>query len=556
MREKMKRVQSLATAGISLGVCVLLAAGHTRPDAAQPNVALPNSGTAAVAIASGQIFGDNGTPAAGVSVVAWSTHYVSAAPAAEAVTDATGRYKITVDTGRSPRLFQNDPTAPPDTEFRVTVEDQQPLFLVPPSRTVTLTPGVPRPALNFRLLTGPQVTLRVRDALTGQPVPGILARYQTNQPYSSSAVTAAVTDAQGQARFRVPSLFAGLSLVSPGGTQPAVQAAPGYAFYREINEQHLQDVVWNVKTYPADLPKTPTVWRGIVLSADGKPASGAQVSVLRPNSEVLLTTDDKGRFAASLPPLLPSEYSGAYRAVAILAQNAAHNAEQYAVEVPTSEAIWNGIRVQLSRQPLACYKGVVVGEDGQTKAGVAVSCRGGLAAAGGAGLSRATVTDAAGRFTLSGLPAGRYQVNLGGGSYGLVTFPPSDPGYPYSKTILTLGDGEQHDFGRLTVLPADQVVSGQIVDAAGKPVSEGITVIIHGAHTSQTATLDSQGRFRVSHVVREPLTLDLYQEEANHFTRLGQDSPDLFRKVPVEAGQEDVRVRLPVGIPAPPHRAL
>ena len=538
----MRRVHSIIAVGISLGVCALLAAG--------PASAVPEPDTAALATTSGQVLKDDGIPAAGVSVVARSTHYISAAPAAEAVTDAAGRYTITIDTGRSRRLFASDPAAPPDTEFSVTVEGQKPLFLLPLSQAVTLTPGVPRPGVDFRLTTGPQVTLRVRDALTGQPVPGVLAQYQTNQPYSSSKVTAGATDAQGKLKFRVPSLFADISLVPPGGTNPSIQAAPGYSFYRQIYEKSLQDIVWDMRTYPINPPATPIVWHGVVLLADGKPASGAKVSLLRPNSEVLLTTDHTGHFSATLPPVSLGEYQGVYPAVAILAQDG----DQNAVEVPTPEAIWSGITVQLSRKPLASYFGTVVGANGQPEAGVAVSCRGGLTAAYGAGIERATVTDAAGRFTLAGLPAGRYQVNFGGGSYGLITRPPSDPGYPYSKTILTLGDGEQHDFGTLTVLPADQVVAGQIVDAAGKPVSAEITVIVHGAQTSQTASLDGEGRFRADHVVREPLILDLYRADADHVTRLGQDSPDLFRKVPVEAGQENVRVMLPPGIPAPDHR--
>lgn len=556
----MRRVRSTIAVGISLGMCALLAAGQTQsvwsapalPASALPNAAMPNPDTAALATLSGQVLKDDGIPATGVSVVAWSTHYVSAAPTAEAVTDATGRYKFTVNTGRSPRLFSDDPTAPPDTEFTVTLEDQEPLFLVPASRTVALTPGMPRPGLDFRLTTGPQVTLRVRDALTGQPVPSVLARYQTNQPYSNEAVTAAVTDAQGQAKFRVPSLFASVFLVPPGGTAPAIQAAPGYNFYREIYEKQPQDIVWDMRTYPIAPPTTPIVWHGVVLLADGKPAADAKVSLLRPNSEVLLTTDRTGHFSAALPPVSLGEYQGVYPAVAILAQDG----DQNAVEVPTPEAIWSGITVHLSRKPLASYTGTVVGANGQPEAGVPVSCRGGLTASEGAGINRATVTDAAGRFTLAGLPAGLYQVNLGGGSYGLITQPPSDPGYPYSKTILTLGEGEQHNLGQLTVLPADQVVAGQIVDAVGKPVSTGITVIVHGAQTSQTASLNSEGRFRADHVVREPLTLNLYREEANHFTSLGQDSPDLFRKVPVEAGQENVRVILPAGIPAPGHHGL
>lgn len=510
-------------------------------------------GAPPVAAISGRVTLDNGSPAAGCSVVARSTHYVTPAPAGEAVTDADGRYRIVLDPNLSPSVFRSEASPPADTEYTVSAEGQEPLYLVPSSRTVTLPPGWILSGVDFRLTVGPQITVHIRDALSGQPVPGVTAKYLKDTDFSNNYQAAAVTDAQGRAVFHVPSLEFRLSLEPPGGNMAAVKAAPGYDFYREVRLPEVQDVVWDMKTYPTTPPTAPVAWRGVVLTADGLPAAGAKVSVLRSGPEAKTTTDDRGRFEVSLPPLTSEEYSGEYRAVAVLAEKG----DQTSVLVPTSDAIWGGMSVRLAQKPLGSYAGTVVGANGRPEANVSVSCRGGLAAAYGAGINRSAATDAAGRFRLSGLPAGRYQVNLGGGAFGPETLPPSDPGYRYSSTSLTLGDGEQHDFGRLTVLPADEVLAGQIVSSDGKPVSSGLTAIVHGAHTSQTASLDTEGRFRVYHVVHEPLTLDLYRADANGATSLGQTSPDLFLKVPMTAGQEDVQVTLPPGaLPPPPTPAL
>ena len=430
----MRKVRTIVAVGICLGVGVLLAAGlpRTRPVWSAPALtapgtspAAPAQGTSALASISGQITRDDGTPAVGISVVARSTHYVSTAPAGEAVTNAAGRYKITVDTGLSPRLFQSEPPAPPDTEFTVVVEGQEPLFLVPPSRTVTLPPDLTRSGLDFRLTTGPQVTLRVRDALTGQPVPGVVAQYRTSQPYSNDTVTAGMTNSQGRAVFRVPGLNAWLSLVLPGGNTPAVRVASG-SLSREISLTQVQDVAWEVETEPTTPPTTPAVWQGVVLSADGKPAPGAKVSVLRSGEEFSGVTGGSGHFAISVPPENAQQYNDRFRGFAILAEKG----DQTAVFVPEADAAWAGTTVQLKRQLLGHYMGTVVGANGSSESGIPVSFRGGLEIApnSGAGVSRGTVTDALGRFDLAGLPAGRYQVNFGGGTFGLVTLPPSDPG--------------------------------------------------------------------------------------------------------------------------------
>lgn len=506
-------------------------------------------GAKPLAAISGRVTLDDGSPAVGCTVTARSTHYVSPAPAGEAVTDANGRYRLVLDPNLSPDIFQSDTAPPADTEFTVSAEGQELLYLVPAAQTVTLPPSGARTGVDFRLTVGPLMTVHVRDFQSGQPVPGVIAKYLKDTDYSNNYQTAAVTDAQGNAAFRVPSLNARLSLVPPGGNTPAVRTVSGSQFYREVRLTQVQDITWDVLTEPTTPPTTPTVWRGVVLSADGRPAAGAKISVLRGDAEFPVVADGSGRWAVTLPPQTDYDYSYQSQRGAIVAEKG----DQTAVAAPASGVTAGGMTVRLTLHPLGSYAGTVVGPDGRPEIGVPVSCRGGLKVGDGAGINRFATTDAAGRFRLSGLPAGRYQVNLGGGPFGPETLPPSDPGYPYANSLLTLGDSERHDFGRLMVLPADEVVAGQIVDARGKPVTRGLIAIVHGAHTNQMASLDVEGKFRVYHVVREPLTLDLYIGK-NGGTSLGQTSPDLFRKVPVTAGQEDVRVTLsPGALPPRPH---
>ncbi|MGI4789544.1 MAG: MSCRAMM family protein [Janthinobacterium lividum] len=504
--------------------------------------------SASLGTVSGRVTLDDGKPAVGYSIIARSTRYVTPAPSGEAVTDADGRYTLTIDTGLSPGVFQGVTPPPVDTQFVITAEGQEPLYLVPPDQTVTLPPNLTLRGVDFRLSTGPQIMIHVHDALTGLPVPGVTAKYPLNRFSNNDYHIAGVTDAQGQVIFRVPMLEVQISLVPPGGDVPTIIAAPGYNLYREISLPQIKDVVWDVKTYPAVAPTPPSLWHGVVLDSDGRPAAGARVSILRSSGEGTAVTDKKGEFSVSLLPLTLDEYSGDYRGVAVLAEKDG----QSAVFAPTPDSTWTGMTVHLTKKPLASYAGMVIGADGRPEAGVPVSCRGGTTIAFGAGLTRSVLTDAAGRFLLSGLPAGRYQVNLGGGTFGLVTKPASDPGYPFSSTLLTLGDGEQHDFGRVVVLPADEILAGQIVDHDGKPVTSGLTAIVHGAHTSQTASLDNTGQFHTYHIVRESLTLDLYRNDKNGGVQLGQASPDLFLKVPVQAGREDVHVVLPAGALPPP----
>jgi hypothetical protein len=172
-----------------------------------------------------------------------------------------------------------------------------------------------------------------------------------------------------------------------------------------------------------------------------------------------------------------------------------------------------------------------------------VSCRGELAAA-YVGLSRNAiggVTDGMGHFIIPGLPAGRYALTFGGGPFGVTTVPASKAGYPHPDTLLTLADGQQDDLGCVTVPAADQIVAGRIITDAGA-VPDGVFATLTGAHTNETVSWDTDGRFRVFHVVAEPLTLTV---SGNFAIAPNSSTTRVIQILPVQAGRQDVQVVIP-----------
>ena len=500
-------------------------------------------------IISGRVTLQGGKSAVGFRVIARSAGFYRGGPADEAITDAAGRYTLTIkpDPPRnsvfSGSIFfsgprrQGLPAYGPHT-FSVTVANGGQPYLEPLPWIVSLDrPDHAEGFVNFVLRLGPQITVQVHDAQTGRPVPGVRVRPRLDLYGQEAGALAGETDADGRLRFRIGQFEARLSLEPPAG----IEAAPGSVFYREVHLSAPEEVVWDVKTYRADPAATASVWRGVVLKADGRPAAGVRVRVFRsslPTSEVAGITDAAGRWAFPMPRLSPEELQ--YNNVAVLAEA---QGEDGALLVPTPEQTWAGMTLRLGRMPWASYTGVAVGADGRPEAGVPVSCRGWLSVA-FAGFGQSAVgggvSDAAGRFTLAHLPAGQYQIHLGGRHYGTVAVPPDDP----SKVIgIKVAAGERHDLGAVTVPPADAIVGGFVLDSTSKPASD-VSIVIQGEHVKKQPTVLPDGSFRAYHVVNEPLTLSV-----------GGPGRTGEIRVPIVAGEENARIVLPAGFmpaPAPP----
>ena len=268
---------------------------------------------------------------------------------------------------------------------------------------------------------------------------------------------------------------------------------------------------------------------------------GVRVRVFRSSlqpAEVAGVTDAEGRWSFPMPRLSPEELQ--YNNVAVLAEA---EGEDGALLVPTPDQTWEGMTLRLGRMPWASFTGVVVGADGRPEAGVPVSCVGGLSAA-SVGFSRSAagggVSDAAGRFTLAHLPAGQYQIHLGGRHFGTVAIPHDDP----STVIgIKIAAGCRQDVGPITVPRADAIVGGFVLDSTGKPASN-VSLVLQGKHVEKRPTVMPDGRFRAYHIVNEPLTLSVSGPG-----RTGEV------RVPISAGEEDARIVLPASFmpaPAPP----
>jgi hypothetical protein len=376
------------------------------------------------AIITGRVTLDDGKPAVGQTVIVRSTDYVSPTPSGMAVTDADGRYTVSINTGLFPALFADTqaPNPPPDAHFSVTVRIARKLYLEPVSHSVTLTPGEKTDSADFIVTTGPKVTVRVHDALTRKPVSGVPV-YDSQSGTNSMHPMLGVTDTNGVAVFRLTSLHAELTLFPPDDKASPVQIAPGYPGYKEIWLQAAQDVVWDIKTYSNSLPET-IPWRGIVLGANGLPVGGVTVHIMRRSGESITQTDNRGHFSSSLPPLNKYEDSGlGTPMVALLAERD----EQTALLFPTADETWEGMVLRLASTPLSSITGTVVDAQGHPEAGVPVTCDDTPLMSYDSFSRKADndgATDATGRFTISRLLAGRYRLTLGGGPFAYKNLPP------------------------------------------------------------------------------------------------------------------------------------
>ncbi len=131
-------------------------------------------------------------------------------------------------------------------------------------------------------------------------------------------------------------------------------------------------------------------------------------------------------------------------------------------------------------EPTYAVSGRATDPAGNPIEGVTVYATGGFSA----------ITDAAGDYTLTGLPAGTYVLTPGKAGYGFE---------PATRTVDVPPDAVNQDFvGALTYS-----ISGQVTDAAGQPFA-GVTITASGGHTAVT---DAAGEYILDDLLPGTYTL-------------------------------------------------
>ncbi len=368
-----------------------------------------------------------------------------------------------------------------------------------------------------------EIIVRVHDAETGAPIPNL--PIDVGAPSVYHKTPAGQTDARGEFRFRPDRYPVSLELgniyhhdagpPSGAGTYPA----PDFTFWKTFTGEQSESRVWNVKTYKNAFAYVPATFRGVVYDNAGKLAGGAIVRLLRDNLEQTVKTDAEGRFAFRTTRLRPGEERGAI----VRAQSGKESALVY----PTPEQTRSVIPIWLRPNQSSTVTGMVVDENGVPQAGVPAryfeffpqsSAMVSVPARAGG------VTDAAGRFTISGLTfEADYRFEFGGQTrnnptspWARTTLPAETNPIPSSLILgtrpIAIGPGQTRDLGQVVVLQASRTINGKIASQIG-PLPPHLLVVVRGPHTNALAFPNANGEFSLGFIPHEPLSITVHQSD-------------------------------------------
>ena len=162
--------------------------------------------------------------------------------------------------------------------------------------------------------------------------------------------------------------------------------------------------------------------------------------------------------------------------------------------VPGAPVRDTGGRGSAVRAGTATITGTITTSTGQPAAGARVMI-------GGEGTNRTTTTDSAGQFSVTGLPMGRYSINVMKPGYVSISYGQRKPNT--QGTAIPLKDGESR---AVTMqLPRGAVITGMVLDERGEPAINAFVRVLR--FTMQTgerrpqqlggATTDDRGIYRV-----------------------------------------------------------
>jgi protocatechuate 3,4-dioxygenase beta subunit len=160
---------------------------------------------------------------------------------------------------------------------------------------------------------------------------------------------------------------------------------------------------------------------------------------------------------------------------------------------------------------------------------------------------REILTDSQGRYEMKGVIPGRaafdHRISVNVSGYGI---------RQYSRMAVEGGPGTRVELDPIVLLPADQTVTGVVVDAEGHP-AVGVPIAVHGANQpARYLATDKDGRFVVRRVCKGPLRIQaVFSSVREQYGVLQAEGGD--RDVTVVIGRDGVHSRTPslVGKPLP-----
>jgi protocatechuate 3,4-dioxygenase beta subunit len=466
---------------------------------------------------SGRVTFLDGKPAANFPVGArFQMHKTGAPGEGYTVTGADGRYEL--------RGLADD-------RFLVHADNGGKPFVASEPILVDLEKAKTAVGVNFTLEPGPEVTVIVKNAETGKPIPNIPININPKNyggPESSDH-----TDSEGVLRKKVGYWEVTVSL----GQMQDYECAPGSNLYRALNLQRSKKETVEYLLYDQPNQTVKRMFNGVVLDDRGATVEGAKVVLMRYGERKEAYTDNQGRFSIESFRIKP--YEDKVGGLAITATKGLLSTTQF----PKAAETWSLIRLTLKKNGTGAITARVADQHGNPIANCRVSAWMFFPVdTGTIQPIECPVTNQKGEFKMDGLIAEAvYQLSFGDWAdsrpLGIVKI-------PGERKYVKVNAGEVTHLGDIAVPTAEYAIQGTIRDTNGKPLTKDVSMVVSGKHTTSHGEIKPNGQFTVSHLVDEPLTLQVFSGHDGGY-RIGSDSPDLLlsKAITVKSGAVNLIVK-------------